>query len=118
MNKDKIKTFLKKNGKTIIVLGVGSAAGFCLAKVMRSKDRKMFDMLRKATLSFGSSTEGTSLISDIQWAMEGAEYAEIHKFGGTPVTVGELGEILIENYTDNGKNLENAVKGLIIFRDN
>lgn len=118
MNKEKIKEFCKKNGKTIIALGVGSAVGFCLAKKLSSEDRKVFDKLRKATAAFGVSQDGMSLISDISWAMGDAEFAEVHKFSGTPVTVKELGELLIKDYTNKEKNLDNKVQGLIIFRDN
>lgn len=117
MNKEKNKKFCKENGKTIIALGIGGTVGFCLAKKLSSEDRKLFDKLRKATAAFGVSQDGTSLISDIGWAMGDSEYAEVHKFSGTPVTVKELGELLITNYTDKGKNLDNEVQGLIIFRD-
>lgn len=117
MNKEKIKKFLKKNGKTIVAFGVGGTVGFCLAKYMRSEDRKMFDKLRKAMATFNPGENGASLIDDIGWAMGDAEYAEVHKFSGTPVTVKELGELLIKDYMNKGKNLENDVHGLIIFRD-
>lgn len=116
--KEKIKNYVKENKNELIIFGVSAVIGGTLGGVLAAKLTTEEKALCNVLNTFEPSPEtGVSMIEDIIWTMRDSNYAEMHKFNKSEITVKDFGEAIVNFYKENNISLDTPIKGAILFED-